>query len=285
MVYFNGNPNPFPQTFSVTVSASDVFNFDLYGICTGDYTGSYVPSGAKSATASLSLVYGDHIQAAAGQDIQLPVFASEAMEVGAVSMILQLPSNLAEVTGVEVVGSNEEVSYSVNGDELRIGWNSAQAVNIAANAELLRIHLRTTDRFTAGQSIALSLTSDPLNELADASFNVIPNAVLITEVVDNLATGIQDPLASKISLDNYPNPFSSVTNIRYTLPSEGHVRLEFFNLLGQQISTLLDKEQSAGNYSLKLDGTSLEQGVYFVVLHFRNDSCSLTKQIKLVVNK
>ena len=69
--------------------------------------------------------------------------------------------------------------------------------------------------------------------------------------------------------NNYPNPFNPETTIRYQLPEAGEVTLEVYNMLGQVVRTLVEREfQSAGRYLYKWDaaddnGRSLSSGVYF----------------------
>ncbi len=53
---------------------------------------------------------------------------------------------------------------------------------------------------------------------------------------------------------NYPNPFNAETIIRYQLPESSHVSLKIFNLLGQEIKTLLDKKQQTGEYQIRWNG-------------------------------
>jgi hypothetical protein len=62
---------------------------------------------------------------------------------------------------------------------------------------------------------------------------------------------------------NYPNPFNASTVISYTLPNSGIVQLKLFNLLGQEIITLINEEKSAGKYQIDFDASSLPSGVYF----------------------
>jgi len=62
---------------------------------------------------------------------------------------------------------------------------------------------------------------------------------------------------------NYPNPFNAVTRITYTLPSIGQVALSIFNIRGELVSTLIDKEiQPAGTYNISFDGSALSSGPY-----------------------
>ena len=70
---------------------------------------------------------------------------------------------------------------------------------------------------------------------------------------------------------NYPNPFNPVTNIRFTLPNAGNVRLCVYNMLGEEVKTLVDVHKTAGVYSVDWDGTNsagrkIASGVYFYKL-------------------
>lgn len=65
---------------------------------------------------------------------------------------------------------------------------------------------------------------------------------------------------------NYPNPFNSGTNIDYVISRESHVKLEIVNILGEKISTLVNKIQTAGKYSIYFDGSRYKTGIYFCKL-------------------
>jgi subtilisin family serine protease len=62
---------------------------------------------------------------------------------------------------------------------------------------------------------------------------------------------------------NYPNPFNPSTTINYDLPKESKVLLKVFNILGQEISTLVNEQLPAGRYSVLFQSQKLGSGVYF----------------------
>jgi hypothetical protein len=274
-----------PTSFTVNV-AGDVLNYGLYAQCTGDFNGSFTPSAAKSIASSLVLTNGGTMVAGANQEFELPLRTQSEMDVSAVSLILDIPSAMTEVMDVKVNGSNDPVTWTLNGNELRIGWNSTIPVNIPADGNLVILKLKTTGAFTNGNSIMVNLVADPLNELADANYNVIENAVLVVNEVVNGMVGIADqPASDLLSLSNYPNPFSKSTTVTYEIPYDGKVTLEVHTMLGQLVKTLVDETQAEGKYSLKVDGSTLKPGFYSVVLRLKTTEGVIDRSIKFVVNQ
>ena len=70
--------------------------------------------------------------------------------------------------------------------------------------------------------------------------------------------------------NNYPNPFNPSTIISYSIPVNGFVKLQVFDLLGRRITTLVNGYKSFGTYRLEFDGSQLMSGVYIYSLHFQN---------------
>ena len=61
---------------------------------------------------------------------------------------------------------------------------------------------------------------------------------------------------------NYPNPFNPSTSIKFNIPEAGNVKLIVYNLLGQEVNTLVNEFKSAGSYTINFDATNLTSGVY-----------------------
>ena len=73
---------------------------------------------------------------------------------------------------------------------------------------------------------------------------------------------------------NYPNPFNPSTDISYAIPVETHVTLKIYNLLGQEMATLVDDTRSAGRHTVSWNATGNASGVYFYRLETKDFSAT-----------
>ncbi len=87
------------------------------------------------------------------------------------------------------------------------------------------------------------------------------------------------PKAIKL-LQNYPNPFNPVTTINYEIPTTGKVYLKVYNVLGEEVATLVNGVQEAGRYSTQFDASKYSSGIYFYKLTSNN--YTLVKSMLLV---
>ena len=79
---------------------------------------------------------------------------------------------------------------------------------------------------------------------------------------------------------NFPNPFNPSTRISFSIPSTQYVVLKVFNSLGQEVSELVNREMSAGHYTVDFNASSLSSGVYFYKIS--TEDFSLTKKMLLL---
>ena len=78
-------------------------------------------------------------------------------------------------------------------------------------------------------------------------------------------------LAKEFVLEqNYPNPFNPTTVISYSIPTASHVSVKVFDVLGNLISTLVNKNQTASSYNVNFDANNLSNGVYFYKIQAGN---------------
>jgi hypothetical protein len=65
---------------------------------------------------------------------------------------------------------------------------------------------------------------------------------------------------------NYPNPFNPSTKINFAIPTSGLVRLKIFDMLGREVESIVNKEMTAGSYTVDFDASRLATGIYFYKL-------------------
>lgn len=268
----------------VTISASNK-TANIYGLCTGDFNRSFTPA-KKSTSSSVDLIYAGNKQVSSSQEFELPIRLVNSASVGAVSLVLNFPANLVEVMNVTMNSAGGQLDWTVNGSELRIGWNSQVPSAFGALDNLLTLRLKTTEAFKPGTFIRIELASDPLNELANDRFEAISNAILSVDVVEASPYGIgEQSQGNGLNIQNYPNPFAGSTTISYILPFNGKVVLEIRNSLGKTVKIITNEMQTVGAHSCLLDAGSLSSGLYTATIKLSSSTDELIKTIKLVISR
>ena len=96
----------------------------------------------------------------------------------------------------------------------------------------------------------------PMLEISDVFGDATHKSVTGVKKTDN-----QTPAHFTLE-QNYPNPFNPSTTIKYSIPANGLVTMKIYNILGQVVETLINKEQNAGNYEVTFNASKLSSGVY-----------------------
>jgi hypothetical protein len=82
-------------------------------------------------------------------------------------------------------------------------------------------------------------------------------------------------------LQNYPNPFNPSTTIAFTLPDEGKVSLEIYNVLGQKLEDIINEILPAGSHSVEFKNSYLTSGTYFCKLDVKDKYSEIIKMTLL----
>ncbi len=108
--------------------------------------------------------------------------------------------------------------------------------------------------------------------IADQAEGLPP--IFAPQATFDLVTGVETngTVVNKFNLEqNYPNPFNPTTTIKYSIPNSDYVTLKIYNVLGKEITTLVNNNQSAGNYEINFDASNLTSGIYIYQLNAGNN--------------
>ena len=116
-------------------------------------------------------------------------------------------------------------------------------------------------------------------------YHCSPHPFMVDTIVVGTPTGVDGQSSStpeqfEVS-QNYPNPFNARTAIEYSLPQDSHVRIVIYNLLGQNIETLVDQVQTAGIQRVVWNAADVPTGVYF----YRLETGEFTQTRKMLLAK
>ena len=122
--------------------------------------------------------------------------------------------------------------------------------------------------------------------MAKRAAKVWMGALLLSIAAVAFAFHPSDPPGPLELKQNYPNPFSAATEIRYITPNTGHVLIRVFNAIGAEIAVLVDDTKQGGEYAAHFDGSNYPSGQYTYVLEFSSSDDGskgkITRRMNLV---
>jgi photosystem II stability/assembly factor-like uncharacterized protein len=167
-------------------------------------------------------------------------------------------------------GANWTLVDSANTDLYDVKFNSTGLLGYAVGNLYC---LKTTNGGTSWTNIidtSVTHTTSIYSCAIDLGNNIWIGAASSTIFTTAPVTSVErtsDAIPSSFSLDqNYPNPFNPSTTISYQLSAHSFVTLKVYDLLGREISTLVDSYQTAGTYVCKFDVKGLASGAYIYEL-------------------
>lgn len=145
--------------------------------------------------------------------------------------------------------------------------------------------------FVSASVVGYSLTLNPLKLTTSGdvfitlkAMDVANNDFFVHTFLANVkTTDVEEmEIPTEFSLSqNYPNPFNPTTSIRFGLPKESNVTLRIFNILGEEVASLVNGNMVAGFHTINFDASRLASGMYI----YRIDAGNFTQVKKMILMK
>ena len=236
------------------------------------YGGNAGEQGYETCTDNLSNLYVTGFTASSNFPLQnLPgAYNQTTMGSGQDAYILKFSSIPVPSAPVLVSPPNGATSVATNS---LLDWNSS------ATAESYRI-IVTTASYTIYDSSNITITefqvpNNGLNINTTYQWKVRASNVAgpgpystifqFTTGATNITLNNEIPEEFRL-YNNYPNPFNPSTKIKFDIPQSSQVKMIVYNILGKELSTLVNEKLSAGSYTVDWDGVDYSSGVYFYIL-------------------
>ena len=205
-----------------------------------------------------------------------------------------LTDNILETSGLENYWENCLAAISDQSNHPLLVWGPHPSLDIDNYNVYRKINnqsftkIGTTDNNTYEYTDDDFLLNGPVSLLyyVTGSYNSLNEASATNTVVTDGGLYKQNNEGTKnINSDfslsqNYPNPFNPTTQIDYSVKFSGIVTLKVFNMLGQEVATLVNAKKKAGNYTAVFNAANLPSGIY--VYRLSSQNFSLSKKLILL---
>ena len=235
--------------------------------------------------------------------INVPVYRAAANPKMRVKRTLVAPTYLNKYSTWTIDSLAGKLSSGINIEKVPISGDPGFPANVNAHVDsvIWYVHSISTGNITESRRWAF-----PNNRLYPPTWPIpenltYTNAALQTAGTDGLPLGDLNWFPAKKALwvqpttdvqmvstvpdgyslaQNYPNPFNPSTTIEFSLPKQSQVTLTVYNMLGQQVATLVSSTLNAGRYSTQFDASKLSSGTY--IYRLTADNFVTTSKMMLI---
>ncbi|MCX6149691.1 MAG: CotH kinase family protein [Ignavibacteriales bacterium] len=196
------------------------------------------------------------------------------------------------------IDTNLSVNYSdvewlpVDFSKIKLEPSVTKKLPISLFAANLK-NISTVEFRSADSNINFKLVSDSveitINKQGDYNFKVV--AKYNNKIVSispgytiSITTGVSSDFKSTVIFklsQNYPNPFNPSTTINYLIPKTSFVTIKLYDVLGNEIATMVNEEKLPGNYKYEFNGDNISSGIYF----YRIQAGNFTDTKKFILMK
>jgi hypothetical protein len=152
------------------------------------------------------------------------------------------------------------------------GFSSIGSLEFSQNG-VLYAGLGQNDTTIPGSLITIDEKTGIGTLVGASGFSTLSGLSFYPDIIISIDNSEEVKIPTVFNLfQNYPNPFNPVTHIRFAIPQTSKVKLEIFNVQGQQVATLMNERKPAGYYQINFDGSRFSSGLYFYRIQTENYS-------------
>ena len=273
----------------------------FWAIMRGDIDGSYntnvkfsktsSPNQITDSQSNIEFAVSKNIQAQPGDTVLIPLNVNlHGQTLGSFNSSIQIDKSKLTYTGKYNGGTSVpwdagwvvSTNYDKNG-VLNVGATDLSGVldPITKDGTLIVFKYVVNRQLSYGDTSQVAISDIYASNSQLSKVNVIPQngKVIISNIT---SVGQENNIPKEYSLSqNYPNPFNPSTLIEYSLKNNGKVTINIYNVLGEQVTSLVNGYQAAGNYKIVWNASRFSSGIYF----YRINSGDFNQIKKMVLIK
>lgn len=190
-----------------------------------------------------------------GANVSIPVIMQNFQNVGVISLKVKYDPNM--LSYLDYSGALDGTLVYAEDNTIAMSWFNVSPMS-CDSIKFISLNFK----YNGGSGI-LEIDKN-FTEIYDSTGNNKFYVDLVDGTIN--VTGIKDipgtiPDTYSIS-QNFPNPFNPTTKIEYAIPQESKVTLKVYNLIGQEVATLVNQVQNSGKYIVDFNASNLPSGMY-----------------------
>ena len=242
------------------------------GTANGDVDGSFQPG--NKPLSDLLLSFDGVKTVGVNEEFEIPVKINTDIPINSIGLVFDYPEHFFNI--VDVTSDQGILNFNAANGQLRMSCvNSLKnPFDYFVDPEII-IKVKAASDLENVYNLNLILNDE--SHIIDAKGMRIKN---ITLSIPNIETNNQKAELS----NNYPNPFLNSTSIDYKLPSSVYVTIKLYDLMGQEVATLVDKFQNKGEYKININSDKyfLKPGKYIYKMNL-NGNCEFSRSKIMLV--
>jgi hypothetical protein len=249
---------------------------NIFGLCTGDVNGSYIPTGLKDVS-FLSVIDNETQIIPVEETFAYQIRSNMVAQLGAMTLFMGYDNDRFEILDV-TAPSNDEMKYVIENGTIAIAWADTKPLPVKNNDQIFTLTVKAKAPVAEATQI---FNVKAGSEFASPAGSRYDNFDLKMSKVITVGS------SSEFSAFNYPNPFNATTKIVYTLPESAKVTLVITDMYGKTIRTLVNDVQTAGSHSIQVNAAelNLSAGVYLYRIDAAGETNTFMKINKMIFTK